>query len=233
MPSTLEDLKRLYYGTALSLSAAELAKLTIQDLEYKYFLNPPAGGGGSITSVNGYSTPSVTLGKADIGLGNADNTSDVNKPVSTAQAAADTVAKARANHTGTQSADTVVDGSTNKVYTAVEQTKLAGVATGATANDTDANLKNRSNHTGTQATSTIAGLDAALAALTSGKMDAGIAGLPAGSTLTVTYAGSWPARPTSRADIVVIWKGPDPSPAIVSSGTGGMRDGIDVRFITP
>jgi hypothetical protein len=37
-------------------------------------------------------------------------------------------------------------------------TKLAGIATGATANDTDANLKNRANHTGTQAGSTVTGL---------------------------------------------------------------------------
>lgn len=62
---------------------------------------------------------------------------------------------ARANHTGTQSADTLTDGTTNKAYTAVEQSKLAGVASGATANDTDANLKARANHTGTQAASTI------------------------------------------------------------------------------
>ena len=47
-------------------------------------------------------------------------------------------------------------------YTDAEKTKLAGIATAATVNDTDANLKNRANHTGTQATSTITGLDTAL-----------------------------------------------------------------------
>lgn len=52
-------------------------------------------------------------------------------------------------------ADNHTDGTTNKVYTATEQTKLAGIATSATANDTDANLKNRANHTGTQLASTI------------------------------------------------------------------------------
>ena len=41
--------------------------------------------------------------------------------------------QSRANHTGTQSADTLTNGVTNKVYTATEQTKLAGIATGATA----------------------------------------------------------------------------------------------------
>jgi hypothetical protein len=61
-----------------------------------------------------------------------------------------------------------------------------------------------------------------------------VAQLPAGSTLTVLKSGGvWPARPTDRADIVVQWKGADPSPSIVSSGTGGMRDGIDIRLVTP
>jgi len=41
------------------------------------------GGGAAVSSVNGQ-TGIVVLTKADIGLGNADNTSDVNKPISTA-----------------------------------------------------------------------------------------------------------------------------------------------------
>ena len=40
-------------------------------------------------------------------------------------------------------------------YTTTEKSKLSGIASGATANDTDANLKNRANHTGTQTSSTI------------------------------------------------------------------------------
>jgi hypothetical protein len=82
----------------------------------------------------------------------------------------------------------------------------------------------------------------------------GIANLPPGSTVVVTKdsaTGFWPAsytadgspvytggannagvRPTVRADIVVQWKGPNPSPAIVSSGVNGMRTGIDTRLIT-
>ncbi|AZO48055.1 hypothetical protein [Mesorhizobium sp. M4B.F.Ca.ET.058.02.1.1] len=42
-----------------------------------------------------------------------------------------------------------------KFMTAAQITKLAGIASGATANDTDANLKNRANHTGTQLAATI------------------------------------------------------------------------------
>lgn len=57
--------------------------------------------------------------------------------------------------------DAVPDGTTNKAYTATEKTKLSGIATAATANDTDANLKNRANHTGTQTASTISDFNTA------------------------------------------------------------------------
>ncbi len=43
-------------------------------------------GGGAVTSVAGR-TGAVTLAKGDVGLSNVDNTTDLNKPVSTAQAA--------------------------------------------------------------------------------------------------------------------------------------------------
>lgn len=85
--------------------------------------------------------------------------------------------KSRSNHTGVQSLSTVTglqDSLTKKVnaitgkglsandYSTVEKNKLAGIAVGATANDTDANLKSRANHTGTQAISTITGLESAI-----------------------------------------------------------------------
>lgn len=47
-------------------------------------------------------------------------------------------------------------------YTTAEKNKLAGIAAGATANATDAQLRDRSTHTGTQAITTISGLQAAL-----------------------------------------------------------------------
>lgn len=49
-----------------------------------------------------------------------------------------------------------------RLMTAAEGAKLAGIATGATANSTDAYLLNRANHTGTQAISTVMGLQTAL-----------------------------------------------------------------------
>ena len=55
----------------------------------------------------------VVLDSDDVGLGNVNNTADADKPVSTAQATADTAVQTyavdRANHTGTQNADTIAD----------------------------------------------------------------------------------------------------------------------------
>jgi hypothetical protein len=47
-------------------------------------------------------------------------------------------------------------------YTTAEKSKLSGISSGATANDTDANLLNRANHTGSQAISTITDLQTEL-----------------------------------------------------------------------
>lgn len=66
-------------------------------------------------------TADVTLAKGDVGLGNVDNTSDANKPVSTAQ------------QTALDEKVDKVDGkglSTND-YTTAEKTKLAGIDEGA------------------------------------------------------------------------------------------------------
>lgn len=47
-----------------------------------------AGGTSGVVSVNGKTGPAVTLAKVDLGLGNVDNTSDANKPISSAVATA-------------------------------------------------------------------------------------------------------------------------------------------------
>lgn len=57
--------------------------------------------------------------------------------------------------TGTDAVIGSATGSLAGIMTATQFTKLSGIATGATANDTDANLRARSSHTGTQAWSTI------------------------------------------------------------------------------
>ncbi len=95
-------------------------------------------------------------------------------------------ATARANHTGTQSADTLVDGTTNKAFLATERTKLASVATGATANATDATLLNRANHTGTQSADSLIDGTTSVAFLATER--AKLAGIAAGASTSVTSA---------------------------------------------
>lgn len=56
----------------------------------------------------------------------------------------------------------VVTTSTDGLMIAADKVKLNSIATGATLNDTDANLKNRANHTGVQTISTVSGLQTAL-----------------------------------------------------------------------
>ena len=119
---------------------------------------------------------------ATVGLGSCNNTSDLNKPVSTAtQTALDL--KANANDarlsdsrewsaaTATQaeaeagSSTTRLAFTPQRVFQAVAawwaasaaKTKLDGIATGATANSSDATLLARGNHTGTQAGTTVTG----------------------------------------------------------------------------
>ena len=94
----------------------------------------------------------VATARTAIGLGSVDNTSDASKPVSTAQQIALNL-----------KVDTVAGkGLSTEDYSTAEMTKLAGVATGATANATDADLRDRSTHTGAQAISTVTGLQSAL-----------------------------------------------------------------------
>lgn len=69
---------------------------------------------------------------------------------------------------------------TTAAFTTAQETKLSGIATGATANDTDANLRARSSHTGTQAASTISDFSEAVD-------DRVAALLVEGTNITLTY----------------------------------------------
>ena len=80
-----------------------------------------------------------------------------------------------------------------QIITSTERTKLSGIATGATANSSDASLKNRANHTGTQANTTITGLG------TASTKDVGTgAGNVVQLTPSGTHAGKLPAVDGSR-----------------------------------
>ena len=83
------------------MSIVEVVRKTTAVVEVAHpgVQGPPGsgGGGGAVDSVNGRAGP-VMLTSADVGLSNVNNTSDASKPVSTAQAAADTaVATAASN----------------------------------------------------------------------------------------------------------------------------------------
>ena len=78
-----------YDNTASQLNATDV-KGALDELKENL---DAVTGGGTVTGVKGeaeetYRTGQVTLTKANLGLGNVDNTSDMNKPVSTAQQAA-------------------------------------------------------------------------------------------------------------------------------------------------
>ena len=137
---------------------------------------------GAVDSVAG-KTGVVTL--ADMGLGNVDNTADIAKPVSTAQATAIATAKSEAatdattkannaqanaiaastpvSHVGSMGTSHGVATTTDAGFMAAgDKGKLDGIQSGATVNSTDAQLRDRSTHTGTQAISTVDGLQIAL-----------------------------------------------------------------------
>jgi len=125
------------------------------------------------------------LGVALVGVGNITVTvNDAADTITISTTATvnstDAALRDRSTHTGTQSADTITDGTANKVYTATEKTKLSGIATGATANSSDATLLARANHTGTQPSTSISDFTEAV-------QDAVAAFLAAGTNVTVSY----------------------------------------------
>jgi hypothetical protein len=63
---------------------------------------------------------------------------------------------------GDYTADQITETATNKILTSTERTKLAGIATGATANSSDSALRDRTTHTGEQAISTVTNLQTTL-----------------------------------------------------------------------
>ncbi len=91
------------------------------------------GGGGAVSSVNGQ-TGIVVIGQADIGLSNVNNTSDSNKPVSTAQAAAIATAQSTAISTAASDATTKANAAQAAAIAAsqpldADLTAISGLAT--------------------------------------------------------------------------------------------------------
>lgn len=127
--------------------------------------------------------------ESDVARATSDYVDTKDAVEATARALGDTAARDRANHTGTQSADTLDDGVVNKAFLTTERTKLAGIAAGATVNATDAALRARSSHTGTQTASTISDFSTTTDARISLQKGAasGLAPLGADSKIAAAY----------------------------------------------
>lgn len=94
------------------------------------------------------------------------------------------------------------------------KTKLDGIAAGATANATDAQLRDRATHTGTQAISTVTGLQTAL----DGKIDTTERGVSGGVATLDEYARIPPSQLPSYVDDVLEYPTREDFPA---TGEGG------------
>lgn len=123
---------------------------------------PGGGGGGSVDSVNGY-TGVVVLAKGDIGLGNVNNTSDANKPISTATQTALNI-KADATAIPDQLSD-LADDSTHRLTTDAEKATWNAKASKARTATASATF------TDEDTSQTVDVVDAAVTALTQFSID--------------------------------------------------------------
>ncbi len=136
---------------------------------------PESSISGLSTRLTGIDT-SITNLTARNDFTNAERTKLTGIATGATQNSTDAFLLSRANHTGTQAQSTITNLTTDlgninsnitsltarNIFTSAEQTKLAGIQTGATLNSSDATLLNRANHTGVQGISTITGLQTAL-----------------------------------------------------------------------
>ena len=155
--------------------------------------------GSTIKTINGTSL----LGSGDIVIsGGGSGATNL-----TATASATTVVIA--SDTGTDATIAAADGVNAGLMLPAQFTKLAGVATGATANSTDAQLRDRSTHTGAQAISTVTGLQTAL--------DAKAPTASPSFTGAVTLAGPMVTTASAMAGTVIdTTKGLNTSPLLLT-----------------
>ena len=168
---------------------------------------PPTGGAGGVLSGN-YPNPGFAVDMAT-------------------QGELDAVAAAKVDKVAGK-------GLSTEDYSTAEKGKLAGIADGATANATDAQLRDRTTHTGAQAISTVTGLQGALDAKAplaspalTGVPSAPTAAVGTNTTQLATTAFAKAQIAADAAPIAHVGSGGAAHANAVASGAAGFMTGAD------
>ncbi len=128
------EINTLFPSNTAGAITAEKLRQGLLDMASSF--HTPITDGTAVTTSGSYVDPSwLTLTKTKVGLPNVDNTSDANKPISTAtQTALD--AKAAASHTHSNATSGAAG-----FMSASDKSKLDAIEAGATADQTDAEIE--------------------------------------------------------------------------------------------
>jgi hypothetical protein len=113
------------------------------------------------------------------------------------------------SNTGADVTIASADGTNAGVFTSAQFTKLSGIATGATANDTDANLKSRANHTGSQTASTISDFQSTVSANTDVAANTAARHTHSNSTVLNNTTASFTTADETKLDHVTVTQAVD------------------------